>query len=300
LRRRSKIRNALEYLIAVFILHSLRFTPRLLAEKLARLYIRLIDLAIPRLRRTALRNLELALPELSAGRREEIVEGVFRCLARRLLTFACLPCISRRNISKWIRLEGFENFEKALAKGRGVLIATAHLGDWELSAYAHALLNGPMYVVVRPLDNPWLDRLVERRRMLAGNRIIDKKQFARGILKALAANQAVGILIDQNTSADQGVFVDFFGLPACSHTGLPRLAAHSGAPVIAGFALWDEQEGRYVLRFYPEIPMSGDIQADAARLQSLLEDIIRRHPDQWLWIHRRWKTRPPGQPPLYP
>lgn len=300
MRHRSKIRNTLEYLLALVILSTLEFTPRFFAEKLARFYIRLIDLAVPRLRRTAMRNLEMALPELSGELREEIVEGVFRSLARRLLTLACLPRINRNNISRWIRLEGFENFEKAMAKGRGVLVATAHLGDWELSAHAHALLSGPMYVVVRPLDNPWLDRLVERRRTLAGNRIIDKKQFARGILKALSANQAVGILIDQNTSADQGVFVDFFGIPACSHAGLPRLAAHSGAPVIAGFALWDEQEKRYVLRFYPEIPMSGDIRADAARLQSFLEDIIRRHPEQWLWVHRRWKTRPPGQPPLYP
>ena len=147
-----------------------------------------------------------------------------------------------------------EYFDEADRAGRGVLFATAHLGNWELSAFAHALLAAPMHVVVRPLDNPLIDRLVERRRALSGNRPIFKKDFARAILKALAANQAVGILIDQNASPDTGVFVDFFGIPACAGTGFAKLAAHSGAAVIPGFALWSEKERRYVLRFYPPVP----------------------------------------------
>jgi Kdo2-lipid IVA lauroyltransferase/acyltransferase len=147
--------------------------------------------------------------------------------------------------------------------------------------------------------NPRLDALVARRRTLSGNHLIEKKDFARRILKALAANQAVGILVDQNTSLEQGVFAEFFGLPASSNAGFARIAAHSGAAVIAGFALWSEQEQKYVLRFYPPLVTTGDVASDTQALQSQLESVIREHPDQWLWIHRRWKTRPPGAPPLY-
>ena len=156
-----------------------------------------------------------------------------------------------------------------------------------------------MNVVVRPLDNPLIDALVERRRALSGNRLILKKDFARSILKGLGANQAVGILIDQNASLDSGVFVDFFGIPASAGVGFAKIAAHSGAAVIPGFALWSDAESRYVLRFYPPIEITGDAARDTQALQAKLEDVIRAHPDQWLWVHRRWKTRPPGEPPLY-
>jgi KDO2-lipid IV(A) lauroyltransferase len=134
---------------------------------------------------------------------------------------------------------------------------------------------------------------------LSGNRLIEKKDFARGILRALAANGAVGILIDQNSSFDSGVFVDFFGIPACTGTSFAKIAAHSGAAVIPGFALWSEAEKKFVLHFYPSVEITGDTHADTARLQAVLERVIREHPDQWLWMHRRWKTRPPGEAPLY-
>ena len=270
------------------------------ANRLARLYTWLIlDLAMPRFRRTANRNLRMAMPELGEREREKIADGVFRSIARIIVYFAKFPSIRRENAARWIRCEGAEHFENALREGRGVLFATAHLGNWELSACAHALLTGPMNVVVRPLDNPLIDRVVERRRGLSGNRLIYKKDFARSILKALAANEAVGILIDQNASLDSGLFVDFFGIAACAGTGFAKIAAHSGAAVIPGFALWSESEGRYVLRFYPRVPITGDAARDTQALQSQLEEVIRAYPDQWLWIHRRWKTRPPGEPSLY-
>jgi KDO2-lipid IV(A) lauroyltransferase len=293
------LRDALEYWLAAGVLLSLTYGPRSMSGWLARRYAGLLDVAVPRLRQTAMRNLEMALPELTAVQRRRIADGVFRSIARLLVAFARLPRIRRENVSEWIRFEGNEHFEEALRGGRGVLVATGHLGNWELSAYAHALVSGPMHVVVRPLDNPRLDALVTRRRTLSGNHIIEKRDFARGILKALAANQAVGILIDQNTSPEYGVFVDFFGIPACANAGFARIAAHSGATVIPGCALWSEREGRYVLRFYPRVEITGDIASDTQRVQSRLEEIIRAHPDQWLWIHRRWKTRPPGEPALY-
>ncbi len=296
MRRRSAFRNQIEYALALFVIKSLEWTPLPVAHALSRGYARLLDLAIPRLRRTAERNLAFALPEAD---RDAVIGGVFRSIARLLVTFARFPSIRRENAGDWIRCEGAEHYEKAMRDGRGVLFATAHLGNWELSAYAHALLAAPMNVVVRPLDNPLIDRLVERRRAGSGNRPIFKKVYARAILKALAANEAVGILIDQNASSDTGVFIDFFGMPACSGAGFAKLAARSGAAVIPGFALWLENERRYVLRFYPPVPMTGDAERDTQTLQAQLEAVIRQYPDQWLWIHRRWKTRPAGQPSLY-
>jgi Kdo2-lipid IVA lauroyltransferase/acyltransferase len=295
----SGIRNGLEYCVAVCALKSLEWAPLPAARWLSLRYAGLLDFTMPRLRRVANRNLSLALPELDAHQRGDLIDSVFHSIARLLVSFAKFPSIDPHNVSQWIRYEGRQYFEEARRQGRGVLFATAHLGNWELSAYAHALLAEPMNVVVRPLDNPWIDRLVERRRGLSGNRLIFKKDFARSILKALEANEAVGILVDQNASTDAGTFVDFFGANACASTGLAKLAAHSGATVIPGFALWSRQERRYVLHFYPPIPISGDPVRDTQAIQSQLEETIHLYPDQWLWIHRRWKTRPPGEPEIY-
>ena len=264
---------------------------------MARFYTRLLDALLPRLREVARRNLELA--GYPAAEREEIIDGVFASIARLVVTFARFPRLNRQNIGEWIRYEGLEHFEEAKRRGRGVLFATAHFGNWELSGFAHAMLTEPMNVVVRPLDNRAVDRLVEARRQLSGNQMIEKKDAARGILRALGANEAVGILMDQNTSLAEGVFVDFFGVSACANVGFAKLAAHSGAAVIPGFAVWEAAEERYVLRFFPPLEITGDVQADTQRLHAVLEQVVRRNPDQWLWIHRRWKTRPPGEAPLY-
>jgi Kdo2-lipid IVA lauroyltransferase/acyltransferase len=266
---------------------------------LARFYAKLLDLAVPRLRRVARRNLEMAYPGKTPAEREAIIDEVFRSIARLLYAFARFPQINRENISKWIRYEGLEHYLDAKKAGRGVLIATAHFGNWELSAFAHAVMTEPMHVMIRPIDNPAIDRLVEERRQLSGNKLISKRDGARAVLRALQQNEAVGILIDQNTSLDEGVFVNFFGTPACANTGFAKIAARTGATVIPGFALWSEAEARYVLHFHPPIAMSGDAAEDTQRLHKFLEDVIREHPGQWLWIHRRWKTRPSGEPSLY-
>lgn len=300
--------KTLEYWLAHFILWSVRLCP-----PLARVYVKLLDLAIPRWRKAAVRNLEIA--GLANGGADAsvapdvidpdviepgfIIDGMFRSIARMLVTFARFPSMKRDNTGQWIRYEGLENFQKAAASGRGVLVATAHLGNWELSAFAHALMTAPMDVVVRPLDNARVDALVERRRGLSGNNIISKRDAAREILRALKSGRAVGILVDQNTVLEEGVFVDFFGTAACAGSGFAKLAHHSGAAVVPGYALWSAEERRYVLRFDPEIPMTGDVREDTQRIHAHLESVIRRYPDQYLWIHKRWKTRPPGEAGLY-
>jgi KDO2-lipid IV(A) lauroyltransferase len=278
---------------------ALRRLPVRAAYDCAHYATRLLDISIPKLRRVARTNLSFAYPKLTHKERERIIDGVFESIARMLVSFARFADLNAANIRDWISYDGFENYEAAKRSERGVLVATAHLGNWELSAFAHALMTEPMNVMVRPLDNPLIDQIVELRRTLSGNRLIYKWDAARLVIKALKNNEAVGILIDQNTSISEGVFVDFFGKPACAGSAFAKLAHHTGAPVIPGFALWDAVSRRYVLRFYPRIEMSGDVVADTRRIHARLEEIIRCYPDQWMWIHRRWKTRPLGEPPLY-
>ena len=296
--RRSKLRNAAEAALARGLLAGLRASRD--PVRAARRAVAVFDLLAPRLRRTAWRNFELAMPELGLAERARLLEGCWMNLARVIAMMAQFPRIGKDNIREFIRYEGLENYLQAKARGRGVLVATAHLGNWEFSAFAHALLTEPMAVVARPMDNPLLDELVTRYRAMSGNRVIGRGQnFLRPLVETLRDNGAVGILADQNVTADRGVFVEFFGRKACVDAGLARLAHRTGAAVVPGYALWSETEGRYVLHFEPEIEMSGDAQADTQAVQARLEAAIRRAPEQWLWIHRRWKTRPEGEPPLY-
>jgi KDO2-lipid IV(A) lauroyltransferase len=281
--------------IAAILLWSLAHGPL----ALARFYAKLLDLAIPRLRRTAMRNLELAYPEKSPAERRAIADEVYRSIARLIWTFARLPQFNSQSIHNVIRYEGLEHYLEAKKAGRGILFATAHFGNWELSAFAHALMTEPMHIMIRPLDNPGIDRLVEDRRRLSGNHLIVKWEGARAVLRALHQNEAVGVLIDQNTSLQEGVFVDFFGTPACANTAFAKIAARTGAAVIPGFARWSEEEGKYILKFHPPLEISGNPLDDTRRLHAVLERVIREHPGQWLWIHRRWKTRPEGEPSLY-
>ncbi|MCX7603861.1 MAG: lysophospholipid acyltransferase family protein [Bryobacteraceae bacterium] len=296
--RRSPLRNHAEAALVKALLAWLRASRD--PVRAARAALTLLDLAVPRLRAAAWRNFEIAMPELPRGERARLLEGCWTNLARVLAMVAQFPRIHAGNVGRFIRYEGLENYQRARARGRGVLVATAHLGNWEFSAFAHALMTEPMAVVVRPLDNPLLDALATRYRTLSGNRILGRGQhFLRPLLETLHAGGAVGILVDQNVTADRGVFVDFFGRKACVDSGLARLAHRTGAAVLLGYALWSGAEQRYVLHFEPEIPISGDALADTQAVHARLEAAIRRAPDQWLWIHRRWKTRPPGEPPLY-
>ena len=234
-------------------------------ELKARAYAKALDWGVPRLRRVALRNLELA----GFKDPDRIADGVFLSVGRIMASVAQFPSITRANVHEWIRYDGLDNFTAAHAKGKGVLVATAHLGNWELSAFSHALMTAPMHIVVRPLDNARVNAFVEKRRALSGNHIIQKKDAARQILRALAAGDAVGILIDQNTTPAEGVFIDFFGRKACAGTAFVKFAHHTGAAVVPGYALWSEQEKKYILRFDPEIEMTADVQADTQRVHSV-------------------------------
>src|SRR5208282_4498600 len=234
-----------------------------------------------RLRRVGLRNLALAFPEMSPRERRRLVRGEFISLGRQLAEVCLLPEYTRENVSKVVVYDGFENFERALARGKGVLFLTAHLGAWELSAFTHSLHGHPLHVVMRPLDNVYLDRLTRQYRTMHGNSMVDKDDFVRGLLSAMKAGETVGILMDTNMTPPQGVFVDFFGIPACTASGLARIALRTDAAVVPGFTIWDSTLRKYRLHFDPAIKLvrTGDDDADAVantqRFTKIIEGYVR-------------------------
>ena len=299
------MRDWLEYAPVWLIVKVLGLLPRPLARACGSPLAQAIYLLHRRLRRVGMRNLELAFPEKSVGDRRKIVRGVFTSLGRQLAEFCRLPKYTVANISETVIYDSFENFDSAERRGKGVLFVTAHLGGWELGSFAHSLHGHPLKIVVRPLDNPYLDRLVDRYRTLHGNSTFGKQDFARGLLEAMKHGETVGILMDQNMTPPQGVFVPFFGIAACTASGLARVAMRTDAAVVPGFTVWDSAIGKYRVHFEPAIPLvrTGDDEADTvantAQFTRVIEEFVRRYPDQWLWVHRRWKTRPPGEPPIY-
>lgn len=259
-----------------------------------------------KLRRVGLRNLTLAYPEKTEAERLSILRQEYRSLGWQMAEFCQMSKYTPESASRFIRYEGLENYLSARDKGKGVLIVTGHLGAWELSSFYHSLMGRPMSLVIRRLDNPLVDAFVNGVRTQHGNRVIHKDDFARGLLTAMHNGETVGILMDTNMTPPQGVFVPFFGVQACTASGLARVALKSGAAVLPGFLLWDESEKKYVLHFGKELDLirSGnapaDIVANTALFTGAIEAYIRRYPGQWLWVHRRWKTRPEGEGRLYP
>ena len=298
-------RQTFEFAVAWLFIRALRILPRPVARVAGTLIATFAYFALGRLRRVGQRNLALAFPEMPAAQRTRILRQEYRNLGWLLAEFCRMSTYTAAYASRFIRYEGLENYLAARDRGNGVLILTGHLGAWELSSFYHSLAGYPMGMVIRRLDNPLVDALVNRIRCLHGNRVLHKDDFARGLIAAMRAGDTVGILMDTNMTPPQGLFAPFFGIPACTASGLARVALKTGAAVLPGFLLWDESERRYVLHFYPEIALAstGDSEADAAtntaRFNAVLEDAIRQHPSQWLWMHRRWKTRPPGEPPIY-
>jgi KDO2-lipid IV(A) lauroyltransferase len=299
------MRRRLEFVLVWAAVKLLSLPPRSVARSIGAFIGRLALFLTPRLASVGDLNLRLAFPAKSAAERQQILRRLYRNLGWLLAEFCQMPRYTPETTRSFIRYDGLEHYLAARAEGRGVLILTGHLGAWELSSFYHSLMGYPMSIVIRRLDNPLVDSLVNHIRCLHGNQVLHKDDFARGLLASMRRGETVGILMDTNMTPPQGSFVDFFGQSACTGTGLARIAMKTGARVLPGFLLWEEATKQYVLRFGAPLSVAtgGDVEADAiantALFTKVIEDYVRQYPDQWLWVHRRWKTRPHGEAPIY-
>ena len=305
IKARGALRTYIEYGVARLILKSVGALPRRLAIEAGYAVGALAHLALPHLRRHAEINLRIAFPELDERQRERIKRNVFRNLGRLLGEISQFPRFNRGNIESVVSYVGLENYLDAVNQGRGVILLTGHIGAWELSVFGHSIYGYPMSFLKRNVDNPLVEALAESYRSRFGNRGIDKRNSVREILKTLKSGGVVGILADLNALREEGVFVEFFGVPACTTAGVATLALRTGAAVLPGYLIWDEAARIHRLHFERPIEtidtgnQKEDVVANTQRYAAALESIIRRHPDQWLWIHRRWRTRPEGEPEIY-
>ena len=299
------MKDWLEYAAVWLLLKGLGLLPRPLARPLAAKVAGILYALSPKLRKTAETNLRIAFPEWTEAQLDVVIRSMVRNLGWMAAEFARLPKYSGENIEEIVVLDGNENFLAGRKKGRGVLVLTGHIGAWELSSFAHALYGYPLHFMARPLDNQRIDALVNSYRCASGNQAIFKNESARVMLKILKDAGAIGILADQNTMPEEAVFVDFFGKPASTTTGIARMALHTDAAVVPGYAVWDENIQKYRLRFEPAMDLvrTGDVERDVLentqRFTKVLEDIIRKYPDQWVWVHGRWSVQPKGEPPVY-
>jgi KDO2-lipid IV(A) lauroyltransferase len=265
------MRERVEYAAAWLLLKTLGLLPRPLARAAGAWFAATALLFRWPLARAAEHNLRLAFPEWTAAQRRSTIRRLVRHLGWMAGEFSQFPKYTRENIESVVMLDGFENFAAAERQGKGVLFLTGHMGAWELAPFAHALYGHPLHFLVRPIQNRSVDALVNRYRCLSGNTPIDKNQSARAMLKILREGGTIGILADHNTTLEEGVFVDFFGIPASTTTVLARLALHTDAAVVPGYIYWDAALRKYRLRFEPAIQLvrtgdeARDIRENTAR-----------------------------------
>ena len=305
--KKSKSQEFLEYAAVRALVSGLGMLPRSVAVAAGRALGLTAYALAGGLRRTGMRNLELAFPEADEAERKRILRGTFRSLGRQLGEVSQFPHVSPERLREVAEYhpEDVKLLDVARERGRGVIFLTSHLGAWELLWFAHSALYEPISFLVRPIDNPRIDAFVEQLRTRFGNRPIDKKAAARAALRLLKDGGTLGVLADLNTQEREGVFVPFFGHLACTTAGVATLALRTDATVIPVCAPWDEERKKFVFRGGPviELVRTGDdrrdVEINTANFTAAIEGHVRTFPDQWLWIHKRWKTRPSGEPDLY-
>jgi Kdo2-lipid IVA lauroyltransferase/acyltransferase len=305
--KNGKLRTFLEYAAVKSVLATLGRLPPTTAYRVGRGMARIAYLLAADLRRTGAINLRLAFPEKSDEERARLLRECFDSLGRELGLFSQMASRSREELRNLIDVQGFENLEQARAeRGDNLIYYTGHLGAWEMTSFGVSMLGYPFTFLVRRIDNPKIEELVERVRTKFGNKTLDKLSAARTMLKILRSGEtALGLLPDLNTLDDEAIFVDFFGVPAATTFLIAKFALRTNTPLIPFCAPWSEEMGKYLLIAEEPIPAdrTGDEEADVRRVTTevtrRIENQIRQYPGQWLWIHKRWKTRPPGEPPIY-
>jgi Kdo2-lipid IVA lauroyltransferase/acyltransferase len=300
MKRPRSVRDLAAYLACRSALALLALLPRRAGQWVGRGLGRLFYLLSRAHRRAARANLRRAFGnELDRRAASRLARAAFAHAGMMVVDAAYFPRLLRRPTGAVAVYEGVEHLQAAAALGRGVLVFSGHFGHWELVALLQHRIGLPMSMVVRPLDNPRLDAYLTMLRRRSGNEVIRKQQAARGVLRALRAGRAIAILIDQNVRGDRGVFVDFFGWPASTTPALATFALKSGAPIVPVFS-YPLPDGRLRIRYHPALrserqgTLHQDIERITAQCTGILEEEVRRHPQWWLWMHDRWRTRPAG------
>lgn len=303
--KQGKFQTALEYAAARTVLAILGALPVSLSLKTGRGLGRIAYRVAGNLRHTGERNLQVAFPDKTSSEREQILRNCFMNLGRGLGLFSKFSTSPRERLLSLFETRGLEHLDKEKANGSGVILFTAHLGAWELTSFSLSLLGRPLSFLVRRVDNPKVEQLVDKGRTRFGNRTVDKLSAARQMVKTLRSGEALGLLLDLNTLDEEAIFIDFFGVPASTNFMAAKLALRSGSPIIPIFAPWNDSSKKFEIWLEPpvEIESTGNEEEDVRRLTAklslIIENYIRRYPEQWLWIHKRWKTRPPGEPDFY-
>ncbi len=305
--KKGKAQLFIEYAAARAFISGLGILPRPLATAVGRGIGHAAYALAGGLRRTGMRNLELAFPEKSVEERKRILRGSFVSLGRQLGEVSQFPRATAEHLREVVEYdpEDVKLLDVARERGRGVIFLTSHLGAWELLCFAHSVLYEPLSFLVRPIDNPRIEEMVERLRTRFGNQPIDKKSAARRAMKLLREGGTLGVLADLNTQEREGVFVPFFGHLACTTAGVATLALRTDATVIPVCAPWDERRKRFVFHGGPVVELvrtgdpARDVELNTERFTAAIEGHVRAYPEQWLWIHKRWKTRPAGEPDIY-
>lgn len=290
------MRYYLEYLIVKSVDLAVRPLPMTVVRRLGEALGMMFYLVDRVHRRIALANLDVAFPARTPDDRRTIAKSMFQHFGRLLLELLKYASLSDEQKLALVEWDGVERVQLAYAQRKGILFCTGHFGFWEQQALAHALKLEPMAVMARPLDNPRLHDLLERVRMSNGNPVLYRRGAVRKALRLLSEGRAVGILIDQHMTSPDAIYVDFFGRPAATTSTLAALAIRTGAPVIPLFA-FPLPGGRYRMIYeHPVEPPRRDspdnVREFTQRCTDVLEMHVRRHPELWLWMHRRWRDAP--------
>lgn len=292
------MKDRLEYVIVLFFVSFFLILPLSFSLWLG---ARLGDLAYcfsRRYRNVAIQNLRSVFSEEKEEKEiRNIARRTFQNLGKNVVEFARFSKLNKDNIDRFINYEGKENLDLALQEKKGVLLLGAHFGNWELLGAAIGLKGYPVNVITRHLNNRLVDSLVNKQREQPGVKVIPHRGSAKKILKCLKRNELVGILLDQNTSWKEGVFIDFFNKKASTNFGLALLAMKTKVPVVPTFIIRQENgKHKVVYDDIIELSFTGnrntDLKENTQRFTKIIESYVRKYPDQWFWVHRRWKTQP--------
>ena len=305
-KKRSKIQNKAELLAVRSLLGAIGALPLETSMRFGKSFGKTLAKRFPKLQKTARRNLEIAMPELSSDEKEKIIHGTFESLGRHLGFVSHFKKFKHEDIHKLVEVVGKEeNFDKAYASGNGVLFFTGHFGSWEVFNLLPPAFGFGMNILVRRIDNPLVESFVDTMRTRFGSVTLDKTKSARTMFRVLRKGNLLGILADLNVQEKEGVFVDFFGVPASTTTSIAKLALATNAAVLPAFAVWEKSKQKYVVYLEPSVEYEKTEDADndilvlTQKITDVVEKYVRKYPEQWLWIHKRWNTRPKGEKSLY-